>query len=87
MISKGVKICLWAYPFFGLTDKYKIHLHEILFDLTHYGKFQYDALYDMPVQYRTFYYKKLVDVKKQEQREAEKSNNESSQPSGNRGRR
>ncbi len=66
MESKGGKTFLWEYPFFGLTDNYKIQLHEILFDLCHFGKLEYDAVYSMPVQYRTFYIRKLSNVKEKE---------------------
>lgn len=56
----------WVYPFFGLTDEYKIQLHELIFDLCHYGNFGYEAVYSMPVQYRTFYMRKLINSKEKE---------------------
>lgn len=55
---------MWA--FFGLTDNYKIQLHELIFDLAHYGNIEYFAVYEMPVQYRTFYVRKLVNLKEKE---------------------
>lgn len=55
-----------GYPFFGLTAEYSIQLHELIFDLCHYGEFGYDAVYTMPVQYRTFYIKKLLNIKEKE---------------------
>ena len=63
----------WGYPFFGLTDSYRVYLHELIFNLVHFGKFQYDAVYSMPVQYRTFYIGKLGNTKEKERREMEKS--------------
>lgn len=60
-------------PFFGLTNEYKVQLHELIFDLCHYGKLGYDAVYSMPVQYRSFYIRKLVNMKEQERREYDKS--------------
>jgi hypothetical protein len=57
-----------ALSFFGLTDNYKIKLHELLFDLTHFGKFEYTAAYDMPIHYRIFYLGKLVNIKEKEQK-------------------
>jgi hypothetical protein len=53
-------------PFFGLTDEYKIKLHELIFDLCHYGHFGYESVYSMPVQYRTFYMRKLINSKEKE---------------------
>lgn len=58
----------WAYPFFGLTDEYKVKLHELLFDLVYHGSIEYFAVYEMPVHYRTFYTKKLVNTKEREQK-------------------
>jgi hypothetical protein len=55
-----------VYPFFGLTDEYKVQLHELIFDLCHYGNFGYEAVYSMPVQYRTFYMRKLINSKEKE---------------------
>lgn len=49
-----------AYPFFGLTDDYKINLHELIFDLCKIGNLGYDAVYSLPVHYRTFYIRKLI---------------------------
>jgi len=62
---------LWAYPFFGLTDNYKVNLHELIFDLVHYGKIEYFAVYEMPVQYRTFYIKKLININEKERAKVE----------------
>ena len=62
-----------GYPFFGLTDEYKVQLHELIFDLVHFGKFEYFAVYDMPVQYRTFYLRKLTNTKEKEQQAYDKS--------------
>jgi hypothetical protein len=86
VISKGVKICLWAYPFFGLTDNYKAKLHESLFDLTHYGNFEYISVYTMPVQFRTFYLKKLIDVKTKENEEMSKQKDSNSSNNARGGR-
>ena len=63
----------WGYPFFGLTDNYRLQLHELIFDLVHYGKFQYDAVYSMPVQYRNFYVKKLGNTKEKERQQMDKA--------------
>ena len=52
--------------FFGLTDEYKIQLHELIFDLCNHSHFGYDAVYSMPVQYRTFYMRKLINSKEKE---------------------
>ena len=59
--------------FFGLTQEYKVNLHELIFDLCHFGKIEYFAIYDMPVQYRTFYLRKLINTKEKEKRDLEKA--------------
>ena len=45
----------------------------MIFNLVHFGHFDHFSVYDMPVQYRTFYYRKLIKVKEEEKREAEKA--------------
>ena len=70
---KEGRIRRWASPFFGLTDEYKIRLHELLFELTHFGNFEYESVYSMPVQFRMFYYKKLINIKEKEQSDLDKS--------------
>lgn len=46
--------------------------------MTHFGNFEYDAVYTMPVQFRTFYFKKLINVKEKEQESMEKSQGKTS---------
>ena len=72
---------LWGRPFFGLNSEYKAHLHELIFDLTYYGKLEYFAVYEMPVQYRSFYYRKLINIREKEQGEYDKANGLSEAPS------
>lgn len=57
---------LWACPFFGLTDEYKVLLHELIYDLASIGHLGYDAVYTMPVHYRTFYIRKVNNDKQKE---------------------
>lgn len=38
----------------------------MLFDLTHFGNFEYEAVYSMPTQFRMFYLKKLINVNQKE---------------------
>src|ERR1035437_9572314 len=68
---KGRNRLRWEYPFFGLTPEYKVQLHELIFDLVHYGQIEYFAVYDMPVQYRMFYIRKLINIKDKEKRDME----------------
>jgi hypothetical protein len=70
---KGRRKRLWVLAFFGLADEYKIYLHESLFNLVHFGNFDYDAVYSMPVQYRNFYIKKLINIKEKENAEIDKA--------------
>ena len=71
---KGGKRSQWGFPFFGLAETYKIRLHELIFDMVHYGHFDYWSVYDMPVQYRTFYIKKLLNIKENENRQKDVQN-------------
>jgi hypothetical protein len=34
--------------------------------MVHYGKFDYESIYTMPVQFRMFYLRKLINVKQKE---------------------
>ena len=54
------------YLFFGLTDEYKVRLHELIFELCYHGHFDYASVYEMPVQYRSFYVGKLINVNEKE---------------------
>jgi len=63
---KGRRRLQWESGFFGLTDEYKIYLHEMVFDLCHFGKLEYEAVYSMPIQYRTFYMRKLMNIKEKQ---------------------
>ena len=57
-------------------------MHESLFDLVHYGRFEYFAVYEMPVMLRSFYLGKLVNVKEKEKESIEKaSSNATEAPS------
>jgi hypothetical protein len=38
----------------------------LIFDLVHHGHVEYFAVYGMPVQYRTFYVRKLMNMKEKE---------------------
>lgn len=61
--------------FFTLPAEYKVQLHEEIFNLSYYsqGGFTQDVVYNLPIYLRRFYIKKLVDVRKKENEEAEKA--------------
>ena len=64
--------------FFGLTPQYKPHLHREIFQLVYRGQgFTHADVYEMPIYLRKFYFNKLLDVKKEEKKEIEKSNKKS----------
>ena len=63
----------WASGFFGLTDEYKVQLHELIFDLANIGNIEYFAVYEMPVQYRSFYVRKLTKMKEKERQDYDKA--------------
>ena len=56
-------------------DEYKIRLHGSIFDLVHYGKFDYFAVYEMPVHLRSFYLGKLVNTKEKEKAQMDAATN------------
>jgi len=74
----------WAYrcryPFFGLTQEYKVYLHQQIFQLGYYsqGAINVDIAYDLPVYLRNFYYKQLTEIKEKESSEHNKSTSSSS---------
>jgi hypothetical protein len=45
----------------------------LIFDLVHFGKIEYFAVYEMPVQYRSFYMRKLIHTKEKEKHDMEKA--------------
>jgi hypothetical protein len=48
----------------------------LIFDLTHFGKIEYFAVYDMPVQYRMFYIRKLIKMKDKEKWDMDKASSD-----------
>ncbi len=44
-------------PFFGLTPKYKLAVHENIFNMVTYGKggWTWNDVYHMPIHLRTYY--------------------------------
>ena len=61
----------WVRPFFGLTDKYQIQLHSLLFDLS--DRIEWMTLYEMPVHYRNFCIRKLLNVREKEKEQYDKA--------------
>ena len=61
--------------FFGLSPKYKLKLHEQIFQIIFYAKggFTFSEIYDLPVYLRQFYYQELLDTRKKENQEAKKA--------------
>jgi len=53
--------------------------------MVHFGKFDHDELYSMPVTLRNYYYSRLIKTKDDEQKQMEKSQGVSSgKPPSNR---
>ena len=64
----------WRLHFFGLTPQHKPQIHDQIFQLVYYGQgFTHADVYNMPIYLRSYYFKKLVDVKEQENQEVEKA--------------
>jgi len=75
MVRWRRRLSHWGLAFFGLPTNHSIDLHSQIFDMVHYGNgFTVMELYQMPTRLRMFYYNKLVQAKKKENDEVEKSN-------------
>jgi hypothetical protein len=62
--------------FFGLPTNHSVNVHTQIFEMCNYGNgFTMMDLYQLPTHLRNFYYRQLVDSKKRENEQIEKSNN------------
>ena len=67
--------------FFGLRPEDKPAIHESIFSLVYHGNgFSFSDVYDMPIYLRNFYLKKLIDTKKEENKQVEKSQSKIKKP-------
>ena len=55
------------WTFFGLTDKYMEDVYEQFFALMYYGRWDFQQAYNLPVQLRTWFVKRLIKQKELEQ--------------------
>jgi hypothetical protein len=59
--------------FFTLPSDYSLQLHNQIWELIQFGNgFTWRDVYFMPIQWRKFYFKKLLDLKKKEAEEHKK---------------
>jgi hypothetical protein len=60
--------------FFGLQPKHKKDIHEEIFQLIYYhkGGFTFDEVYNLPIYLRKFYLKRLEKQYQDENKQAEK---------------
>ena len=64
--------------FFTLPNNYTIILHDQIWQLIQFGNgFTWKDVYFMPIQWRKFYFQKLVDLKKKEAEEHKKAEQKS----------
>lgn len=62
------------WTFFGLTQNYRVHLHDQVFDLVYHGKgFSYHEVYNMPIYLRHFYVRKIQHIYSEQKKAHEKS--------------
>ncbi len=67
------------WTFFGLTQKYRLHVQETCFDLVYYGKgFSYTEAYNLPVYLRNFFIQKLNKIFKERNKEYKKQEQQAS---------
>lgn len=69
-------------PFFGLTPKYKLAVHENIFNMVTYGKggWTWDDMYNMPIHLRTYYMGLLAKALEKEAGTASSSNRQVTSP-------
>jgi len=73
MVLRGVLWSQWALGFFGLQAEYRPHIHEEIFNLLYYsnGSFTFDDAYNLPINLRRYYLKRLIQEKETEKKLAE----------------
>lgn len=67
----------WISPlglaFFTLPTNYSEQLHTQIWEMVQFGNgFTWHDVYTMPIHWRNFYFKKLVDIKKKEKADLDK---------------
>ena len=72
---------LWRFPsllrFFGLTNEYIESVYEEIFNLKHHGGWSFIEVYNLPIQIRRWFLKRLVkqfEDEKKAQEQASKKN-------------
>jgi len=66
------------FNFFGLTQEYKVLLHDEIFDLCNHGNgFTFNEVFQMPIWVRKYFLNKLIDIKQKENDEIENIQNQS----------
>ena len=58
--------CRLRWTFFGLTDEYVEDVYEQFFALTYHGGWDFQQAYNLPVQLRTWFVKRLIKQKEDE---------------------
>jgi len=68
---------LWRFPslqrFFGLTDEYMESVYEEMFNLKHHGGWSFIEIYNLPIQLRRWFLKRLIKQFEDERKEMEKA--------------
>ena len=68
-------IFLFPQTFFGLNDQYVENVYEELFYLKHYGGWSFIEVYNLPIQLREWWVKRLIKQFEAEAEEIKKSRN------------
>lgn len=68
---------LWRFPslprFFGLTDEYNQSVYEEIFNLKHHGGWSFIEIYNLPIQLRHWFTKRLIKQFEDERKEMDKA--------------
>lgn len=68
----GRRTYRWGYPFFGLTNEYRINVYEQIDALVSNG-YSFHDVYTMPVYLRNFFIRLSVKKQEEEKRAMDKS--------------
>ena len=67
----------WRFPsqprFFGLTSEYNESVYEQIFNLKHHGGWSFIEIYNLPIQLRHWFIKRLVKQFEDEKKEMDKA--------------
>ena len=74
--TKGGLMCLWRPSSFGLSPEYQEGVYEEIFNLKHHGGWSFFEAYNLPIQLRRWFVRRLVEEFEKQNEEMEKATKE-----------